>query len=79
MRLMKQMPDDADTAAKVVAFWSMRMIGMELDEPRRKVIERLVAGDDDVDAVLDVGEGELAQRVQRAVVGLAMSPEFQVR
>jgi uncharacterized protein (DUF1800 family) len=79
VRLMKQMPDDADTAAKVVAFWSMRMIGMELDEPRRKVIERLVAGDDDVDAVLDVGEGELAQRVQRAVVGLAMSPEFQVR
>ena len=78
-RLLRQMPEDADSAAKIVAFWSERLIGTQLEGQRLRAVERLVAGEGDTDAPLQVNETELSQRVQRAVVALALSPEFQVR
>lgn len=81
-RLVRQTPlgdDGSPTPKAIAAHWCDRMLGGPLEGSRMGVIEAAAAGGQPVDQPIEVGDIELAQRIQRCVAAIAMTPEFQVR
>mgnify|MGYP001592008678 CR=1 FL=1 len=79
VRLLKQLPDDAVSPRAIAKFWCDKILGAPLDDTRMAIIERAAAADNPVDQPLELSETAMADRVQRCVAAIAMTPEFQVR
>lgn len=78
VRLVRQVPEGALSAQKIVEFWSERLLGAPLAEARRDVIARAIAGKGAIDEPPDRDEIGLVSCHQNAVQLIAAGPEFQV-
>ncbi len=79
VRLMRETPADARTPRQIAERWSERLLGERCTGKLAEVCIGALADGKDAERELDVGEGELLERVQRCVAAIAMSPGFQAR